>query len=664
MATDYFPFPESTSFQSNVKCICGFSFCKSIIKEFREINDVRGHLKVFPNPRINSQKKKNTETDLRYKSRAITHFPQLRETLENQCNIMPLKTTRTTKIQVKSAYIAQWHFPKRLFELKADGSSRLINGTTLPKTMKIGEAESLGLYFRLGGSTYSGADSVISSHTDKEDSIFLLPTVTDESKIRADLEKAEKLKEASDAIAVTLHSRQNRQSSSKRPSDGASQGCVNDVSPGKRVRIQSKEPSFMPINEWNKLRMKEKRLHIINLQKTISKAFREKQIFIERENDKMAKINELESKIEVLETAIRQQNQLHMQNQEASIQVNQISESLLSNEQLLQCQLEVLQSHGLNRISIARKKIYKENKKLCNSLFGCNDFEFLIDFIEAMFDIKYVEPIDASVKRGGKNAEGRGLSEVEQVLLTILWTNTFWNYDVIGMIFGVKSNRLVGEYVKYWMPRLGEVGDMMSSLLPYVDSDVLKALEPESYENMELHNVVAALVDGKDFNVETVRADRLLNCAQASNKTHGSAFRILTWSLPCGVVVERTPAFFGRASEKALMRTWGGLGRLMFPYGYCILGDKGFDNTAGCYENYNTTLHPAFLTNEQFSRDQVNHNIKICQKRYSCEVVYARVTETVKLSGVFRREWFHHFEQLVGWAHGRANVFYGFLQPP
>ena len=178
----------------------------------------------------------------------------------------------------------------------------------------------------------------------------------------------------------------------------------------------------------------------------------------------------------------------------------------------------------------------------------------------------------------------------------------------------------------------------MSSLLPYIDDDVLKALEPKSYENMELHNVVAALVDGKDFDVETVRADRVLNCAQASNKTHGSAFRILTWSLPCGVVVERTPAFFGRASEKALMRTWGGLGRLLFPNGYCILGDKGFDNTAGCYVNYNTTLHPAFLTNEQFSRDQVNHNIKICQKRYSCEVVYARVTETVKLSGIFRRE--------------------------
>jgi hypothetical protein len=110
------------------------------------------------------------------------------------------------------------------------------------------------------------------------------------------------------------------------------------------------------------------------------------------------------------------------------------------------------------------------------------------------------------------------------------------------------------------------------------------------------------------------------------------------------------------------MNTWGKLGRLKFPFGYMILGDKGFDNTATCYVNYNTTLHPAFLTNDQFNQDQVNHNITICQKRYSCETVYSRVTDTVKLSGVYRREHFQHFEALVGWAHGRANICYGYLQ--
>ena len=164
---------------------------------------------------------------------------------------------------------------------------------------------------------------------------------------------------------------------------------------------------------------------------------------------------------------------------------------------------------------------------------------------------------------------------------------------------------------------------------------------------------VGLVVDGKDFLTETVRSDRVLNCALASNKMHHSAFRVLTWSLPCGAVVERTAAFFARASEKALMNTWGSAGRLKLPAGYLVLGDKGFDGMAACYENYNTTLHPAFLTNKQFNKDQINHNLTICQKQYSCETVYSRVTETIKLSGIYRREYFHHFEALVGWVGSR-----------
>ena len=169
-------------------------------------------------------------------------------------------------------------------------------------------------------------------------------------------------------------------------------------------------------------------------------------------------------------------------------------------------------------------------------------------------------------------------------------------------------------------------------------------------------------MDGKDFPTETCWIDRLVNCAQHSNKLHTSAFRILTWSLACGAVVERTPAFLGRTSEKALIGYWGKYGRLLFPKGSLILGDKGFDNTASCYVNYNTTLHPAFLTNPQFNESQVGHNIEICQKRYTCEVVYSRVTNVEALYGVIPRRRFRNMEPLIGWAHGRANLCYKPLQ--
>ena len=211
------------------------------------------------------------------------------------------------------------------------------------------------------------------------------------------------------------------------------------------------------------------------------------------------------------------------------------------------------------------------------------------------------------------------------------------------------------------MPVLGELGDALTNLCPFLDADSVDALEPEWYKEMGLSHV-GALVDGKDFLCETIRKDRVLNCAQASNKVNHSAFRVLTWSLPCGAVIERTPAFFGRASEKAIMRAWGAHGRLRIPLGYVILADKGFDNTAGCYVNFNTSLHPAFLTNKQFSVGEANHNLEICKKRYTCETVYSRVTETGKLSGVLKKEWFHHVDDLISWAHGTANICFGTLQ--
>ena len=146
----------------------------------------------------------------------------------------------------------------------------------------------------------------------------------------------------------------------------------------------------------------------------------------------------------------------------------------------------------------------------------------------------------------------------------------------------------------------------------------LETLEPKSYIKLDLKKV-AGVIDGKDFLCQTICMNKHLNCAQSSNKVNYSAFCVLTWSLPSGAVIERTPAIFGRASEKAFLQAWGRLGCLKFPKGWCILGDKGFDNTAGSYTNYNTTLHPSFLTNKRFSRNQVKS-----QRENLCKTVHVR----------------------------------------
>ena len=41
--------------------------------------------------------------------------------------------------------------------------------------------------------------------------------------------------------------------------------------------------------------------------------------------------------------------------------------------------------------------------------------------------------------------------------------------------------------------------------------------------------------------------------------------------------------------------------------------------------------------------------------RYTCEVVYSNVTNCDCLNGFIRRNIFHHFQDLCGWDHRRAN---------
>lgn len=62
---------------------------------------------------------------------------------------------------------------------------------------------------------------------------------------------------------------------------------------------------------------------------------------------------------------------------------------------------------------------------------------------------------------------------------------------------------------------------------------------------------IAALIDGKDFLIETERSHGLLSRAGYSDKSHHNAFRCITWILPCGLNVEHTHLFYGRASEQS-----------------------------------------------------------------------------------------------------------------
>ena len=175
---------------------------------------------------------------------------------------------------------------------------------------------------------------------------------------------------------------------------------------------------------------------------------------------------------------------------------------------------------------------------------------------------------------------------------------------------------------------------------------------------------IALVVDGKDFHAQTVRNNRTISTVQQGNKLKEASIRILTWSLPFGLNVEHTNGFFARATEKNINFVWCRYGRLIIPVGYIVSGDKGFFGTSGFYVNFNPILSPSFLYgNSQFSPQQMNHNLRSCQLRYTCEVVYSNVTNCIRLEGFFPRNLFHHFQDLCDWAHGRANMYLPLQMP-
>jgi hypothetical protein len=630
-------FIKSTRQSENRRtCLCGKGGeCKAISKAFRDLEDVRGGYAMAPSPVQDSRSRLLKEQLEAWIGRICVHW-KIKKTdyEESLCynKLLPqdLRATRSaTKVQKKKdAYIALWHFPPILFKQY---------GPSIPRKIPIKEATDLGLYIPGGGggSFYSKGD-LIEDDTGNQH-VLLVPAYVDIRAIRTELQQVPAARDSYYALdtarkSISPSKKRNSTSTAVASSDiNTKSGDTDPPPPNKR-----KKGNTLQMDET------ELRAFIDSLHDSHEKEIANKDAALRKKTDDL----------NALQKAVRAQKEI---DKVSDIELQQ----LLSDKNGEIVELESLKKSGMNRFSMSNPEYFEENKRACQDYYNFKDFRFLKRFIEKIIGVKYIPPVKLT-SIGGTNSCNT-LSAFEQILLTLFFTQAHFNYDTIGSVFGVKSRETVRKYIDRWMPVLGEVGDMLSSFTHYLDDSALETLEPESYIKLDLKKI-AGVIDGKDFLCQTVRTNKHLNCAQSSNKVNHSAFRVLTWSLPCGAVIERTPAFFGRASEKAILRAWGSLGRLKFPKGWCILGDKGFDNTAGSYTNYNTTLHPSFLTNKRFSRNQVNHNVRICAKRYTCEVVYSRVAMMKKLQGVLERESFHHFESLVGLGHGLANICYGYLQ--
>lgn len=632
--------------------------CTQVRKLFQQANDIRGQVSWAPNIKSSSRNKMQKQIVEKWLQRTSIHWKTSSyNQLSSACNQKEKEnlpaSSRTRSLanttnqagnkQSKVPKIGLWHYHPKLIQKYCTASNK-----SIPKAIPVKEMQSLGLYNGGGragdDSLYTLSDTIVDEENNRL--VLTLPIYS----LSQSLVDAQESKNAYD-ISFEVEVIKNRQSR-KQP--------IRHINlQGNDCHTHSTETSTTPSNGIRKRKQTMTKAELKNDNERLMKRTKELERQLRHEKKEHHKQKEMNDKllerIDWLEKCIQESEQI---GKESDLNFAFAKDANLQSSMTHDLELFEKSGAGLNRISITSREFLakKECKRLCNTLYGFEDFDLLLCLIEAFFDIQYKQPTQLLIDPHNP------LSECEQVLLTLLWSNVTWNNDIVGLMFGIRSRKTVEAYIYKWLPLIGERGDMMSDFLPFLDSEAYEKLNPQSYIDLELDDICAVL-DGKDYPCETVRSNRVLNCAQSSNKTHGSAFRNLTWSLPCGGVIERTPGFLGRASEKGIMAVWGSMGRLIFPKGSLILADKGFDNLAAYYTNFNTSLHPSFLHNKKFSEEQVNYNIKICQKRYSCEVVYSRVAMVGKLSGNIKREWFVHFESLLGWAHGRANLAYGYLQP-
>ena len=94
------------------------------------------------------------------------------------------------------------------------------------------------------------------------------------------------------------------------------------------------------------------------------------------------------------------------------------------------------------------------------------------------------------------------------------------------------------------------------------------------------------------------------------------------------------------------------------PHVFKVLADRGFDGDNLSYPFFNIVVTPEFLDHEtkQFTMPQLERDRKICELRYTCEVVFSRVTTEKMLRGVIPYTSLSYIENAHCWAHAQANL--------
>ena len=435
-------------YKSMTKCVCGLDSCKSIVMKFRDIKDMRGDLQKLPNSVTGSIKGAVAKLNDHYLKRLHQHAPSVRVAISQQQNEKVARTTRNTKATKKDVYIALWHFDNRILDYLEKGFK------TVPKTLSKDLATELGLYHSSAGPgiLYTQPDVIKSTPHRKKpiSNVALVPTNYNTSNAIEEVDTAKIIYDLMvdmDNASSSVRSLSSRKRKTTTSSNIVSPHLMVQNGNPKRPRsvgTLSKRTCFLETLKNNKDLMKMTKAEMVSyIQKYARHA---KEVVKEREDQTTVKLGDLLSMQAALEEALVREQKLTNSNKGMIKQIKGIR----NNNSDLKEKLKALKDvGGLKRTFLCSKAGVGNFPAICNQMYGFRDFDFMVDFLETMFEIKHVEPFGTDKVKGGK---GNGMSEVEQCLLTLVYTNTLWGYDVLGMMFGLTSTKSVSKFVNKWLP--------------------------------------------------------------------------------------------------------------------------------------------------------------------------------------------------------------------
>lgn len=85
----------------------------------------------------------------------------------------------------------------------------------------------------------------------------------------------------------------------------------------------------------------------------------------------------------------------------------------------------------------------------------------------------------------------------------------------------------------------------------------VEASRPKELKDGGSLEIVSLLVDGKGLTTDSIRVNSGINALTLSEKSDGSAGRVLSWILPCGLNVCNTGLYLGGVSEERLVELHG-----------------------------------------------------------------------------------------------------------